>query len=394
MTEPGPCAYAARLRELLPDLLDAIERLVTIESGSYDVVGVNAVVDELGEALAAVGFRVDRAPLDARGDRLTATLEVGVGPRVLVLGHADTLWPAGTLARWPYARKGDRLTGPGVGDMKSSLPMAVYALRAVHEERGLGGLGSIRFLLVPDEELGSAGSRPWIEAEARDADVCLTLEAARPGGGVVVARGAVGAVYVRARGVEEHVTELSGDPASAVSALAALVPQLEGLTDRAHGVSVLAGVLRGGTARQIVPGEAELHLDLRAADAASAGRLVDDVRAVVGHAVRVPGVSIVVEGGITRPAFETSRGTRSLYACVEALARALEIPVHSVVEAGGSDASFAAALGVPTIDGLGPVCHQSCSPGEWVEVTSIVERGAVFAGLVAAIADGRALAGP
>jgi len=386
-----PRRYADAFTALLPELLALTERVVNIDSGSYLADGVNRVQDEIGGALSAIGFAIERTPIPGRGDQFTARLPLGNGPRLLILGHADTVWPA-IAAEWPFSRSGDRITGPGVGDMKSCVVMAAFALRILKEMGKLAGLGSVTYLLVPDEELGSPQSRAWIEAESRKADVCLTLEPCRPKGGIVIGRGAVGAVYIEAKGISAHCGARPEDGASAVSALAALVPQLEALTDRDKGLLASVGIFRGGAARQVVPPDAEMHLDLRAPDAASAEALLGRVRAIVATPPKDPRVSVAIRGGFTRPAFPTHEGTKKLYALAEQICGRLGAPLHSVVSRGGSDGSFAAGLGVPTLDGLGPICHDSCSRRETVEVSSIPERGALFAALIEAVAQGRALA--
>lgn len=381
---PDVRSYARRLEHMLPDMLAATERLVAIDSGSYDADGVNEVANEVGAALEALSFQVERRPLNGRGDQLTAAVDIGTGPVVLILGHGDTVWPRGTVSEWPFRRRDSRIEGPGVGDMKSCLVMAIFALRVLLENCA-SGLGGIRYLLVPDEELGSVGSRAWIEEEARTADVCLALEAGHPAGGVVTSRGAVGALLVRATGVSAHCSSPDRG-ASAVSALAPLVGELEALGNGREGVRVSVGIFRGGAARQVVPDHAEIHLDVRAQDDATGENLV----ALVTETVRLAGlhdVSIEIEGGITRPAFPRSDATSWLYRVGQHLAAELRTPLFERHERGGSDASFAAALGVPTLDGLGPICHEPCSRREWVEVDSIVQRGALFAGLLAAIGE-------
>lgn len=375
--------FAAALQPLVPDMLAMIERLVNTDSGTLCVGGVNDVAGELADRLADLGFSVVRHAVPGLGDQVECVLELGEGPRLLILGHTDTVWPGGTTERWRFERAGDRITGPGVGDMKSCLVMALFALRELERAGDLRRLGSVRFLLVPDEEHGSVASRAWLEDAARASDVCLTLEAGSPGGGVVVGRGAVGAVRIDAWGRSAHCTAVEPG-AGAVAALAPLVTSLEALSDVSAGVRVTVGIFRGGTARQVVPDAAELHVDLRARDALTASGLVDRVRSVVdAHAT--PGVEIRMSGGITRPAFPQSPQARSLVARLRESAGAVGEPLHEIVESGGSDASFAAGLGVPTLDGLGPICHESCSRAEWVEVPSLVTRGAMFAGLIAAL---------
>jgi glutamate carboxypeptidase len=385
MTDPRE--LAAALQAELPGLLAMTERVVNIDSGSYDAAGVNAVIDVFAAFLQDAGFTVSRAPVAGRGDQLTARCVLGNGPRVLVLGHADTVWPAGTVSGWAFRFDGDTLTGPGVGDMKCNVVMALHALRMLLRG-GVSGIGSITVLVVPDEEIGSPQSRAWIETEAHSADVCLTLEPARPNGGLVVGRGAVGALYVRARGITAHVGVARQAGASAISALAPLVSALEGLSDAKRGIFASVGIFHGGAARQVVPDTAELHLDLRAADAAGADYLLAEARRIAAIPPADPRVTIEVEGSFSRPPFPTSSGTRRLYERARSICATLGAPVHDVVSAGGSDGSFAAALGVPTLDGLGPVTHDTCSRRERVEVSSIATRGALFASLIEAIGEG------
>ncbi len=242
--------------------------------------------------------------------------------------------------------------------------------------------------MVPDEEIGSPQSRSWIENEARSADVCLTLEPCRPGGGIVVGRGAVGALYLRARGVTAHVGVAREAGASAISALAPLVARLEELSDAKRGVFASVGIFRGGEARQVVPDSAELHLDLRAKDQTGADRLLAAARRIAEEMPKDPRVAIELAGSFGRPPFPTSEGTRRLFERARDIGARLEMPVFDVVSPGGSDGSFAAALGVPTLDGLGPITHDTCSRRERVEVASIVTRGALFAALIEAIGDG------
>jgi glutamate carboxypeptidase len=163
------------------------------------------------------------------------------------------------------------------------------------------------------------------------------------------------------------------------------VAALEALTDPARGVGTSVGIFRGGTARQVVPAEAEIHLDLRATDQAGSEWLLTEVRRVAQTPPTDPRVRISVEGGFYRPPFPTRASTQSLYAMAQRVGAAIGTPVEEVVSPGGSDGSFAAAIGIATLDGLGPICHESCSRRERVEVSSIVPRGALFAGLVQAI---------
>lgn len=380
-------AFAAQIDAEMPALLATTERVVNIDSGTYHAAGVNAVIDIWAGMLTGMGFALERRKVPDRGDQLTARLAMGTGSRILVLGHADTVWPAGTVASWPFARDGDRLTGPGIGDMKTNVVMALHALGMLLRG-GLKGIGSITVLIVPDEEIGSPQSRAWIETEARSADVCLTLEPSRPNGGMVVGRGAVGAAYINAKGVTAHSGSFRAMGASAVSALSPLVTEIEALGSVEEGNYTTVGVFRGGAARQVVPDSAEIHLDIRAPNDASAAALWRDIKRIAERPAADPRVTIALTGGLTRPAFPDLPAMHALYGLAEGFAKELGAPITKVVSRGGSDGSFAAQFGVPSLDGIGPICHDVCSRREWIELSSIAPRGAIFAGLIASVAQG------
>lgn len=378
-----PRAILEACEQRLPAMVAATDRLVSIDSGSYDAAGVNGVCSALEDMLSPLGFEVRRWPLPRRGHRMAATLPLsGDGPKVSILGHADTVWPAGTVAEWGFEARGELISGPGVGDMKSCLVMAAHAVD-VALAAGLPGIGSIELLVVPDEELGSPGSRGWIEERVRDSAACLGLEAGWPGGGVVIERGAVGALVIEARGRAAHCSGHEGAGASALRPLARLVGDIEDLSDPGAGVIARVGIFRGGTARQVVPDRAELHVDLRAADALRGRELLARVTELVERASRGE-VRLKLHGGFTRPAFPPS-ASAGLWRMARAIAAELAIPIRPVASRGGGDASFAAALGVPTLDGLGPVCHDACARDERVEVRSIAERAALLACMLIAL---------
>lgn len=374
---------AAELLEQLKQETDTMvaetECLARIDSGSDSPGGIARVCELAGDLFDAAGFTAHPRP----GGGLGATLTRGDGPRLLVVGHADTVWPGGTAAAWPPRHNGETLSGPGVGDMKGCLVMAAHALKAA-QTATLDGIGEIEVLVVADEELGSVSSRDWVEERARVASACLGLEAGWPEGGVVVARGAVGALTLRASGHSAHCAGHEGRGASAISALAPLVPQLEGLSRPEEGVLVTVGVFHGGVARQVVPDAAELAIDLRAPSADCAEAVHAQVREIVARADG-PGVRIALSGGITRPAFPHA-ASQQMWQLARARAQELGTSLRPVSSRGGSDASFAAALGVPTLDGLGPICHDSCARGERIEVDSLAERGALMALLIVDLA--------
>jgi glutamate carboxypeptidase len=373
--------HQAALHHKLPQILTLLERLVNIDSGSYYKAGVNQVGAVLTEELARTGFTVTRHAMQQCADQVDALLRLNGKGRLLILGHMDTVWPEGTVRDWRFAQDGGTATGPGVGDMKGGLVMAIFALRELLAT-GFDALESIRFFLVPEEEIGSIHSRPAIEAAARDADWALVLEPARPGGGLVTARGAVGAFFMHAHGASAHCATNYRNGASAVSELARKVPLLDALSDPEAGAVVNVGVFRGGAARQVVPGEARMDIDVRARTAAQAEDLLAQINRIAGHAENQR-VRTELTGQMTRPPFSAERN-RALYASAKAIADELGIPAFEVPPtSGGSDANFAAAMNVPTLDGLGPVCTDICSRQEAIEVASLADRGALFAAIIA-----------
>lgn len=371
--------YAEEIARNLESIVDLTAELVATESPTDHIAGVTAVTTRLARSLESQGAETKLVDLDGYGPILEARLRLGAGKRVLILGHSDTVWPVGTAASWPFQSDRDgMLTGPGVGDMKVCLATATFALGALARGKPTG-IGEVTLLVVSDEEAGSIASRPAIERAARAADACLTIEAARPGGGIVTSREAVGAMRVRATGRAQHVT----DPRPHASALAPLV-RLVGLIEGEAGATV--GLIRAGTARQIVPGDGELLVDLRAPTTEAAEALAERIASYV-RSIRTDGVSVDLTGGVTRPAWSRTPETAVLFRAARGAAEALGVAVFEVAERGGSDASFAGALGVPTLDGLGPLCNGSCSRDEVVSTTGIPTWGAILCAVVASVSD-------
>jgi glutamate carboxypeptidase len=265
--------------------------------------------------------------------------------------------------------------------MKGGLVMALFALQELLVQDAFDSLESITFFLVPDEELGSVYSRPAIELAAQDADWVLVLEPGRPGGGIVTARGALGALRMCAHGKSAHCAVNYAKGASAIHELALKVPQLEALSDPEIGSVVNVGVFQGGAARQVVPPEAQIHIDVRARSQAQADALLSQIRSIAADQ-RVAGVDTELLGGLTRPAF-TAEHNRALGQAALGFAVDLGIEMFEVPPTGGgSDGNFSAAMGIPTLDGLGPVCQNICARGESIEIASLAERGAVFCALI------------
>lgn len=361
----------------LPDMRALLEQLVNIDSGSHDKAGVDQVSAVLANRLEHLGFSIEQRPNETCGDFVFARKALGGSGRVLILGHADTVWPAGTVAHWPYREiSADIATGPGVGDMKGGLVMALFALEHLLAS-GFGSLESITYVLVPDEEIGSVNSRHHIEELARQADLALVLEPGRPGNGVVTARGALGNLFMYAHGCTAHCAVNFKSGASAVRHLAMKVADLEDLTEPEYGTIVNVGVFEGGVAKQVVPARAMLNIDVRARTEERAKALLERIDAIAERQ-DVERVKVEILGGMTRPAF-TTQHNRALFALMSEISEELGARVFEVPPtAGGSDGNFPAAQGVPTLDSLGPVSHDICSLQETMEIPTLVTRAAMF----------------
>jgi glutamate carboxypeptidase len=365
-------------------MLEGLRKLVEIESGSYDKTGVDRVGAFMAEELKHLGFKIETYKQTKVGDQVIGRRFFGGKGRLLILSHLDTVWPLGTLKEWPFTVTGDGFaTGPGIGDMKGGLIMALGAIEAL-ETCNLCHLESITYVLVPDEELGSPFTKTIIETEGLKADWALVTEPGRPNGGVVTSRGVVGKFILRAQGVTAHCGLSYSEGVSAVRELAAKVEPMESLSAAEQGRIVNVGIFRGGEARQVIPANAEMHIDFRAPDQPEADRLMNQLREIALTTTNSK-VQLSLEGGQTRPAYRRFSGILDLYNRAAAIAEAMRIPLREVHSLGGSDASFVAAKGVPTLDNLGPITFDACSRRERINVESLFERALLMANLIAGL---------
>jgi glutamate carboxypeptidase len=353
-----------------------LETLVRLESPSGDLPGLAQCGAAIAREMAALGARVTTQASSA-GDHLRG--EWGSGrSQLLMLGHYDTVWPIGQLARMPLRRDADRLYGPGAFDMKGGVVIALLALRALADLNARPG-HRVVMLWTTDEEVGSETSRALIENEARNSRAVLVLEPALPGGAVKTARKGVGDFVVRATGVAAHAGIDPAAGASAVHELARQVGVIAGLTDLGPGVSVNVGTISGGTRSNVVAEHAEAHVDVRISTMADAERVT---AAVTGLTARDPRVRLEVSGGINRPPFERTPQVAELFAQAREIAAELGRTLGEGATGGASDGNFTGALGVPTLDGLGPEGHGAHALDEHVLLEPLAFRAALVAALL------------
>jgi glutamate carboxypeptidase len=334
------------------EILDGIRQWVEIETPTYDGEAVNKLADVVEESMRALGAAIERTPgRDGFGDILTTrTPWGGDGPGILVLSHLDTVHPTGSLEDYnPWRREGDSVYGPGIYDMKAGAYLAYYAYQHLVRSGRETPL-PVTFLYVPEEEIGSPTSRALIEAEAKKHKYVLVTEPAREGGKIVTGRKGVGRYYATARGVAAHSGSRHADGRSAIKAMAKLILEVEAMTDYEIGVTTNVGLVNGGTGVNVVPRECTAEIDLRIPTAALAEEYE---RRILGLATEDPDVELTVTGGINRPPYQKDAGIQKLFDHAKAVCAEVGFELQDMHTGGGSDGCFTAALGIPTLDGLG-----------------------------------------
>lgn len=359
-------------------ILEDLKAFVELESPSDD----KARTDRFGEYLAGfVRSKMDAHVETLKQPRFGNHIRVEIGPRngerpILMLGHFDTVWPAGTLAGMPFKIDGPLAYGPGTLDMKAGLVLGIHALAALQEARLLRV--PVVFLFTSDEERGSLSSRPLIEQEAGRARAVLVLEPAA-GGALKTARKGIGIFRVEVEGLAAHAGSNPELGVSAIEEIARQILDLHRLNDPTTGTTVNVGVVNGGTRPNVMAAAASAEVDLRVTNIAEAQRLEE---AILGLQPHNPKARVVVTGGINRPPMERTPGVAALYEMARGVAKGLGFELGEASVGGASDANFVTPLGVPVIDGLGAVGDGAHATNEHVEVASLPVRATLIAGLI------------
>lgn len=376
MSAPRLAELAALFEGRRKDLLSVLEELVVRESPSDDPGRVGTLARWVEGRLSAAGLAAERLPCTERGD--VVRVRWGDAGGTLVLGHLDTVWPAGTLAERPFRVEGGVATGPGVFDMKGGIAVALAVVEAV----GRGEVhpdGGVSLLLTPDEEVGSGCSREMVVAEARRHDRALVLEPAGDGGAAKIARKGVGVATARFRGVAAHAGLEPEKGASALEEMARFVQFAGALADRGLGTTVLPTLARAGSKANVVPESAEVTVDFRFWTVSEGARVETALRAYRGVD---PRVHVEMEGGVNRPPMEPTGPSLGLYRTAAALAERLGFPLPSSRVGGASDGNLTAGAGVPTLDGLGPAGGGAHSRTEYLLLDDLPRRCALLAALL------------
>jgi glutamate carboxypeptidase len=369
-------AYA---RTKQTSIIDLIRQLVECESPSDNSEALDRFVSLMEDVVAPVAkIRIFPHSHMRAEFLLPGSKKSG---QILVLGHSDTVWPMDTLRSMPFRQEKGRLWGPGVLDMKSGLAFFVFAMRALRELE-IPVSKKVVLQINADEEVGSETSRALTEEAAKKSDCVLVLE---PGTGLEgklkTARKGVGAYQVSVHGKASHAGVDFEAGASAIVELARQIKRIDEFTDLKRGVTVNPGVISGGTRSNVVAAEAQVEVDMRVArlkDAAGLDRKFQALRAFDKRC------AVEVTGGLNRPPMERSRGIKELFERARRLAGEIGVEVEESSTGGGSDGNFTAALGVPTLDGLGGVGEGAHAPNESILIDRIADRTALLAKLIAA----------
>ena len=379
-----PGKFLQLLKPRLPQMLSMLRRFVTAESPSLEKAAADRCCGVIGKAWDDLGARVERIAQKHRGDLLRITYASEM-PRptgqLLVLGHYDTVYSTGTLARMPFRVAGGKAYGPGTFDMKAGIVQALFALQALRQTK-ISLHKRLVFVWTSDEEIGSDASRKFFEAEAQRSDAVFVLEPSfGPRGLLKTARKGVGEAELTVHGRASHAGLAPEEGINAIHEVARQLGLIEKWNDLRRGVSVNAGVIEGGTRTNVIPERARAVLDLRALR-------VSDMRSLERrlHALRPfhRGARLEITGGFDRPPLERKMSA-ALFARAKSLANQMNLKLGECTAGGGSDGNFTAALGIPTLDGLGAVGDGAHSAREHIIINTMPQRAALLAPLLASL---------
>ena len=376
----------ALLAANLPAYLRDLETLVNTECGTHNKAGVDSVARRMADRFREFGAQVTPVPQTKYGDMVYGFWRGKGKARVLLIGHMDTVYSDGTAAQFPFRRRGPHLMGAGVNDKKGGLHNGLYAVRAVVQS-GFDQFGEIGIFCNSEEEIGSPASREAYTPYARGADASLILESGRESGGIVSARKGVGLYTLTVHGKSAHAGVEPEKGANAILALARYLDALPPLNGLQPGLTLNVGIVRGGTRANVVPDLAQAEIDLRVLRASDAAAFEQALREIAAREM-VPGTSAQVSGGVANPPMEKTPASARLAEYAKQAARELGFEVEDVATGGGSDGNYTAALGTPTLDGLGPVGGQSHNAmEEWLDEKTILPRAGMLAKLIVKIAE-------
>jgi glutamate carboxypeptidase len=370
-----------KTKSYLPQMLAVLEQLVNHESPSDDKPTLDSYARKLSARFDALGAETRVIASPTAGDHLQVDLPAAGGKPEqpgLLLCHYDTVWPTGTIGERPFRISGDKAYGPGVYDMKASHVMLEFALRGI-SDLGLRQSRPLTILFNSDEEIGSRSSRALIEEHARRSEYVLVLEPPTAEGALKTARKGVGGFNLKVKGRASHAGSQPELGISAINELARQVLLLQELADVEKGTTVNVGIIEGGTRSNVIAAQATARIDLRAWTSEETERLK---RAIREMKPVLPGAELDISGGFGRPPMVRSQVVVDLYQKAQKVGKKLGLDLKEGSTGGGSDGNFTAALGVPTLDGLGAMGDGAHADHEHILISRLAERTALLAALM------------
>ncbi len=378
--------FVEHAERIIEPLLADLAAIVNIDSGTFTKAGVDEVGAYLEKRFHDFGFVTYFDAQERYGNNLVATRRGAnsMGPRLMLIGHIDTVFPAGEVARRPYSvseREGVRTAkGPGVLDMKSGVLMGMYALRILQDEQ-LANYQSVTFICNTDEEIGSPASKALLRNLAPEMDAVLVLEPGRMLNAVVSSRKGIGLYRVEVRGLASHAGVEPYKGRNAILELAHQIVNLQAINGTIPGATLNVGVIHGGERTNVVPDFAYCELDVRVTNEAGLHAIEEAMHKVTTHTV-VEGTTVTLSGGMLSMPFERTERSACLVHLVQEVGRELGLAIVDISSGGASDANTASALGLPTLDGLGAAGGLAHNPDEYIELDSLPTRIALLSGLL------------
>ncbi|MGM9967564.1 M20 family metallopeptidase [Rummeliibacillus sp. POC4] len=354
-------------------MLKLLEELVNIDSGSTYKEGIDLIGDILSKEYQKLGFDVQVNHQERNGNNLVIRHKSAENPKIILIGHMDTVFKKGTVRKRPFKIIGDRAYGPGVIDMKGSQVELLYAMKELVENNHSVAIKNVEIVLNSDEEIGSPISRSLIQKVAFGKEYALILEPARKDGSIVSERKGGGNYKLIIRGKSAHSGIEPEIGVSAIEEFAHKVIKLHSLNDEEEGINVNVGIIRGGIAANVVAPRAEAYIDVRISKIEQMKILSKKIKEICSVS-DVPGTKIELIGSIDRYPMVKDEKSRKLLSIIKEIGCEMGITLKDVSTGGGSDASTTVSLGIPTIDGLGPVGGRPHSEDEYLEIPSLVER--------------------
>ncbi|HZH58209.1 MAG TPA: M20 family metallopeptidase [Metabacillus sp.] len=344
------------------EILELLELLVNTDSGTYNKEGVDTVGKILKEKFEEIGMEVMVHPEQKLGNHLEIKASSNSDPKIMIIAHMDTVFPKGEVKKRPFNVIGDKAFGPGVNDEKASHVQVLYAIKAL-KEVGSDAYKNVHIIFNSDEEIGSPASKSLIKQVADKKQYSIVVECSRPGGGIVTERKGVDHFTLDVKGKSAHAGVEPERGRSAIEEISHKILKLQKLNDYEEGISVNVGYVHGGTSTNTIPSAAKAEIDVRYKDEQQAAEIVRKITEI-SQEEHVSGTSTNLKSNMSRPPMQKTNETDQLINVIQEAAAELGVSIREVSSGGGSDASFTASEGIPTVDGMGPMGEFSHSEKE------------------------------